>query len=111
MQLLNDAFATRPRAAWVEKIREAGVPAGPVRDLNEALGSPEVAAAGLVRETMHPTAGNVKLPASPVRLIGEPGPPHSPPPLHGQHTDEVLEAILDLSPQRLAQLRADGIIR
>lgn len=111
MALLNEAFETQPRAAWVEKIRAAGVPAGPVRDIGEALASPEVMAAGLVRETEHPTAGKVRLPASPVRLVGEEGPGHLPPPLHGQHTDEVLEALLELPPERLRQLRDDGVIR
>jgi len=79
---LQRAFSTRPAAEWLEKLDAAGVPAGKVRGVLDALAS----AAGSFTVD-HPTVGPLHLVTSPVSPAD---PEPSPPPLLGQHTREVL---------------------
>jgi crotonobetainyl-CoA:carnitine CoA-transferase CaiB-like acyl-CoA transferase len=109
--LLDDIFAADSRERWLERCHAAGVPAGPVRPISEALESEEVRARGIVREVDHPTAGPLPLIASPLRLTGTPVAPPTPPPLLGQHTDEVLGHLLGLGSPEIAALREARVIR
>ncbi|MBV8258891.1 MAG: CoA transferase [Actinobacteria bacterium] len=97
---LQAVFATRPAAEWLEKLDAAGVPAGKVRGVLEAL----EAAATVTAD--HPTAGSLPLVGSPVRPARD---DPAPPPLLGQHTDAVLgEAGWDAA--QIEALRAAGVV-
>ena len=72
--------------------------------------SRESAERGLVYNIDHPTAGKVPVIASPVRLLGTPGPAPSPPPLLGEHTAAILGEQLGYSEQAIADLAASGVI-
>ncbi len=108
--ILADIFRTKPRDHWVAAIQAAGLPAGPVRTVSEALESPEVAAAGLVQTLAHPIAGNVRLLRSPLNLANTAPREDTPPPTLGQHTNAVLSDLIGLDDDDLARLRAAGII-
>ncbi len=110
MPMLKDIFSTGIRDHWVQKLRAAGVPCGPVRSISEALESPEVIEAGLVQTLSHPTAGKVRTLRSPIGLPGGPDRQDTAPPLLGEHTDSVLRRLLNLDEAALGALRADGVI-
>ncbi|MBI4182733.1 MAG: CoA transferase [Proteobacteria bacterium] len=103
--VLAALFAARPRAHWLAALRAAGVPAGAIREVAEVLAAPEVLARGMVQEVPHPTAGAVRLVASPLKLARTPVREIAPPPLLGEHTDEVLGRRLGLSAAEIARLR------
>jgi crotonobetainyl-CoA:carnitine CoA-transferase CaiB-like acyl-CoA transferase len=107
---LQSVLATRPRAHWLEKIRAAGVPAGSVRTVPQALDAPEVEARGLIADTPDARHGRVRLMRSPLALRGTP--PREPvaPPRLGEHTDQVLGAVLGAAPGDLAAWREAGVI-
>ncbi len=67
-------------------------------------------ARGLRIELPHPAAGRVPLVASPLRLSASPVEHAAPPPLLGQHTNEILQALLELPQHELARLREAGVI-
>ena len=76
---------------WVEVLLAAGVPAGPIQDYRQVLEEdPHVKARGMVTEVVHPVEGTVKVLSSPLRLSGTPTSVRRPPPLLGEHNDEVL---------------------
>ncbi len=110
LDILTEVFAKQPRDFWVEQIQAAGLPAGPVRTLSEAMESPEVIEAGLLQTLNHPTAGDIRLMRSPMKLANTEQKPDRPPPLLGQHTDEVLRDVLHANDETLANLRSDGVI-
>ncbi|MAI46041.1 MAG: CoA transferase [Hyphomicrobiaceae bacterium TMED74] len=110
LDILAKVFAAQPRDYWVEQIQAAGLPAGPVRTLSEAMESPEVINSGLLQTLNHPTAGDIRLMRSPIKLANTEDKPDSPPPLLGQHTDEVLRDVLDADDETLANLRSAGVI-
>jgi crotonobetainyl-CoA:carnitine CoA-transferase CaiB-like acyl-CoA transferase len=110
METLAEIFMEKPRDHWVDLLRPAGVPCGPVRSIAEALESPEVIEAGLVQTVSHPTAGDLRTLRSPIGLPDGPDRKDTPPPLLGEHTDSVLKDLLELDDAMLASLRTDGAI-
>jgi crotonobetainyl-CoA:carnitine CoA-transferase CaiB-like acyl-CoA transferase len=97
-------------AAWIEKLRDVGVPCGPINSVSEALNDPHTLARDMVRTVPHPRAGDVKMVGIPFRMNGTPATIRRAPPLLGQHTDEILAGELGLSVERIAQLRAEKIV-
>lgn len=90
LPLLRQATVMRSSADWIAALEAAGVPCGPINRIDEVFADPQVQARGLRMALPHPLAGEVPLVANPIRLSGSPVSYHRPPPLLGQHTDEVL---------------------
>jgi len=88
--LLERRFKEKPSAHWLAALEEAGIPAGPVLEFDEALADPHVVARGMVVETEHPAAGTVKTLGIAVKLSDTPGSLRRPAPRLGEHTQEVL---------------------
>ncbi len=110
MELLGDIFAEQPLDYWMPKCRAAGVAAGPVRSISEALESPEVAERDMVVTVPHPTAGDLRMLGTPYKMSGTPAAPPIAAPLLGQHTEEVLRDLLEMDDAEIAALRDDGIV-
>ena len=107
--LLDHAFTKRNRAEWLKRLGEAGVPAGPINSVPEALTEPQVRHRGMVQTYEHPAAGPVQLVMSPFRF-GEVGANSDrPPPGLGEHTDEIL-AEFGIDAQERAVLRERNIV-
>ncbi|HET8578677.1 MAG TPA: CoA transferase, partial [Methylomirabilota bacterium] len=79
-----------PRAHWLERLDQEGVPAGPINTYPEALSDPHALARGMVVDLLHPGAGPIKALGVPVKLSDTPGAVDRPAPLLGQHTAEIL---------------------
>ncbi len=107
---LNAVFAQRTTREWVNALEQAGVPNGPINNLEQVFAEPQVVARGVRIEMDHPTAGKVPLVASPMRFSATPVEYKLPPPTLGQHTDEILRDVLKLDPAGIAGLRAGKIV-
>jgi len=108
--LLNDIFRERTTREWTEALEAAGVPNGPINTLEQVFREPQAVARGLKIEIPHPLAGKVALTRSPMRFSETPVEHSVPPPLLGQHTDEILRGVLGRSEAEVAKLRADGAV-
>jgi len=108
--LLEAVFRTAPVDDWLDRLGRAGVPAGKIKTVGEALESDHLRARGAVVTLAHPTAGPLRMVAPPIRLHGTPGEAAAPAPLLGEHTDEVLGKLLGYSAEAIARLRADGAV-
>ena len=107
--LVQAQFLKRPRDEWLARMRN--LPAGAVRTLDEALESEEVRHRQLVRSIDDADGRAQPALASPLGLPEAMTAPYRPAPHLGEHTDEVLAELLELSPERLQALRAAGAIR
>ena len=107
---IAEAMKQEKTAPWIDKIRAAGVPCGPINSVAEALTDPHTIARDLVRTVAHPAAGELKMVGIPYAFSGTPATIRRPPPLLGQHTDEVLREELGLTAERVARLRADKVV-
>ncbi|MXW72140.1 MAG: CoA transferase [Acidobacteria bacterium] len=91
--LLEPVFRSRGVAAWERVLDEAGIPVGRVRSVAEILNSPQLKARGMVVDREHPSIGSVRLVGSPIQFDGENHTATLPPPLRGEHTEDMLDAI------------------
>lgn len=107
--ILEPLMATRDREEWFRLLTRHGVPCGPVYGLAEAFSDPQVVQNHVVEETSHPTAGRLPQLKLPIEFAATPAQIDSPPPLLGQHTREVLEA-LGYGKSEMAALRESGVI-
>lgn len=107
---LQEIFLTKDVNYWLRELTPAGVPCGPVQTIDQVFADHQVLARDMVWTVPHPTAGTVRLPGSPLKLSETPVTCRTPPPLLGEHTDQVLTSLLGYAPQEIARLRAEGAI-
>ena len=108
--IIGPILERRTTREWVQALEVAGVPNGPINTLDEVFREPQAAARGLRFELPHPMGGQVSLVRSPMRFSATPVEHSVPPPLLGQHTDEVLRGLLGLTSEEVVKLRAAGAI-
>jgi len=108
--LLAEMVKEKTKAQWISLLESASVPCGPINNLQEVFENEQVIARGIELHVPHPRAGTMKLVASPMRLSKTPVEVRMPPPLLGEHTDEVLRSDLNLTIQEIAHLRSKGVI-
>ncbi len=109
---LAPVLAGRASRHWIEGLETRNVSCGPINTIDQVFADPQVVARGMKLEMPHPAAGEAPVPliASPIRMSATPPSYAHPPPMLGQHTDEVLEELLGLGPEELAALRERGVI-
>ena len=108
--LLRQATVFKSTAQWIELLEQAGVPCGPINELREVFADPHVQARGLRFALDNALGSQTPMVASPLRLSSTPVSYRAAPPLLGQHTEVVLERLLNLSAEQLAGLRNASVI-
>jgi formyl-CoA transferase len=103
VRLVSAAIRTKAAADWLEQLEAAGIPAGPINRITQALGDIQAQHRGMVR-----TIAGTRLVGSPVRMEGERADSELPPPALGEHTDEIVERLIDSA--ELERLRNAGVI-
>ncbi|ADU51857.1 L-carnitine dehydratase/bile acid-inducible protein F [Thermaerobacter marianensis DSM 12885] len=106
---LEALMRSRTTAEWLERLDRAGVPAGPILSIADLARDPHVQHRQMIVSLEHPRAGVIRVTGIPVKLSATPGAIYAPPPLLGQHTDEVLEE-LGLPAEERRRLREAGVI-
>ena len=107
--ILAGIFSSRSTADWAGRLEAAQVPAGPINDLEAVFASPQVEARRMIETVEHATLGPIRMTGIPFKLSATPGNVRLPPPLLGEHTDEVL-AEVGFGSADVVLLRADGIV-
>lgn len=108
--LLVEMVKEKTKTEWIQLLEQAGVPCGPINNLQEVFENEQVIARGIEMKVPHPTAGLMKLVRSPIRLSETPVEVRMPPPLLGEHTNEVLRNDLGMNDEQIAQLHDKGIV-
>jgi crotonobetainyl-CoA:carnitine CoA-transferase CaiB-like acyl-CoA transferase len=108
--LLEEMTRRKTRAEWIALLEKANVPCGPINNFQEVFENEQVKARNIQIHVPHPTAGNMKLVASPMRLSKTPVELRMAPPTLGQHTEEILREKLGLSAQEIELLKKNRAI-
>ena len=106
---IDRVFRTATCAEWIERLNNAGVANGEVRDIGQMLNDPQLAARNMVETLMHPTIGATRVIGAPIKLSKDPASVRTPPPVLGQHTDAVLKEI-GYDAKTIAALRTKRVI-
>jgi len=110
LPIVSEVMRSKSSADWLELLNQRGIPCGPINNLDQVFADPQVRHRGLQFDLAHPTAGRVASVANPIKLSQTPIEYQLPPPMLGQHTDEVLGRLLDLDGDAIAALRDAAII-
>ena len=106
---VQPAIAQHPVAYWNDALVGAGVPCAPINSIAQLLEHPHTTASGIIVEYEHQAAGRLKGVGHPVLIDGAERQAGLPPPMHGQHTDEVLIE-MGLSSETIGELRQARIV-
>jgi len=108
--ILSGIFMTRTTADWVAALNQADVPCAPVQTIDQVFAAPQVLHRNMVVEVDHPTAGKLRLAGIPVKFSATPASVRLPPPLLGEHNDDVLASWLKMNEREINDLREKKII-
>jgi crotonobetainyl-CoA:carnitine CoA-transferase CaiB-like acyl-CoA transferase len=109
-EVLDEAFQARDAGEWLAEFRQAGLPCGPINTIPEVFDHPQAEIRSLTLDVEHPTAGMVQFPGFPYKFSSTPAQVRLPPPLLGQHTEEVLGDMLGFSASEVVRLREEEIV-
>jgi crotonobetainyl-CoA:carnitine CoA-transferase CaiB-like acyl-CoA transferase len=107
--LLQELFLQRDANDWVVRLKDAQVPAALIANVDEAFCNPQAIERNLIVELEHPLLKNVKSIANPIRMSGTPATYRLPPPMLGEHTQEILSE-LNFSSEEIAKALASGAV-
>ncbi|KAI0227455.1 Succinate--hydroxymethylglutarate CoA-transferase [Lamellibrachia satsuma] len=105
-----DRFAEKTVSEWMELLENASFPYGPVNNIQQAFGDPQVLHNKMIQEIEHPTEGTLRVPGPAVRYSEFDTVLQMAPPLLGQHTDEVLSSLLEYDDDKIKQLKDNGYV-
>ena len=106
---LQPIFRGGSRDEWLRRLFEKDVPAAPINTLDEVFADPQVREYGFPIEIEHPKMGKMKLVGNAVDMSRTPPRIDRPPPVLGEHTEEILQS-LGYGVEKISALRAQGVI-
>ena len=109
-EILDPIMMTKTTAEWEAIFEKEGLPYSPINNMKQICEDPHIAYRKMLVEIDQPRVGKMRIAASPIRMSETPGEVYAPAPLLGQHTDEVLKALLGYDDETIAQLKKEGVI-
>jgi len=108
--MLSELFAQKDAADWMALCDEIGIPSAPINSIDRVMTNPQVVARGMRQTMTHPTSGEIPLLGSPLNIPTAPTVLRYPPPLLGEHTQEVLAELVGATPEQIAAWREKGVV-
>jgi formyl-CoA transferase len=110
INLLTEMFRSQSNEIWLRILNDAEVPCAPIQTIDQVFHAPQVLHRDMLVEVAHPTAGTVRMAGLPVKLSATPASVRLPPPLLGEHSEQVLSSWLDMSADAIERLKKKGVI-
>jgi len=110
IEIIDRKLAAKTVDEWIPLFDEAGIPCGPINSFDRVFSDPQVRHMGLVKEVNHPHYGPVKVVGPPATFSESPIGIQSPPPMLGEHNEEVLTGLLGYSKDQVEAFQNQGVI-
>ncbi|MCD6330114.1 MAG: CoA transferase [Candidatus Cloacimonetes bacterium] len=109
--MIEKLFLTKKASEWIKLIESAGIPCGPINNIEKVMNDPQVHARNMIVEIDDDVAGTIKIAGNPIKMTSIPEEKkRNPVPKLGEHTAEVLSKYLGYDEKKIAQLKEDGVI-
>lgn len=108
---LNRILSENTCQYWLTELEARRIPCAPVNSLSQALADTQVLHRNMVVDLKHPNGNMTKGPGNPIKLSRSCDQDFTPAPTLGQHTDEVMTQLLNLSVEQIQQMKQQGIIK
>ncbi len=108
--IIQEKLLTKPRDAWLSKLMESGFPCAPVNAMDEVFSDPQLLHRNMLVTMDHPKIGKIKQIGAPLKFSDTPLKIELPPPMLGQHTDEVLVKLCGYSEDEVATLKKNNVV-
>jgi formyl-CoA transferase len=108
--LLSDTFLQRRNDTWFKLLTDAEVPCAPVQTIDQVFQAAQVLQRDMLIEVDHPTAGKVRMAGIPVKFSVTPASVRMPPPLLGEHNEQILKTWLGMSADSINELKKEKVI-
>ncbi len=109
-EMIKEHVKDMPRDEAVSFFIEIGLPVAPINYASDATQDPHIIARDMIKELEHPALGPVNVVNFPVKFSETPGKVHSPPPLLGEHNDQILTEILGYTTEEIEPLYKEGVL-
>lgn len=110
MALMEEVFAVRTTQEWLKRLQAEDVPVAPILSVDRVLTDPQVRHRQMVTEVVYPGLGHLPTLGTPIKVDGIMSLTPTAPPRLGEHTDAVLTGLLGYPAERVAALRAAGVV-
>jgi formyl-CoA transferase len=108
--LLDELFAQYEIVHWLSLLESIGVTCGPINSIDQVLADPQVQARGMVIDVAHPSAGLVRMVASPLKIPTASPVVRLPPPMLGEHSEQILRELLGYDEKTMHDLHTTHVI-
>lgn len=109
-EIIDSKIAEKTVEEWIPLFDQAGIPCGPINTFDRVFNDPQVLHLGLVKEVDHPAYGKVKVVGPPATFSESAIGIQSPPPMLGEHNEEILTRLLGYSEEQVTALKEQGVI-
>jgi len=107
--ILKEIMSKDSTEGWIERLRKAAVPCGPINNIEQVVNDPQVRHRQMIVEVEHPVAGKFKMPGCPLKLSATPAEEFSPAPVLGADLESVLSEYAGLSAEEIEDLKKRGV--
>ena len=107
---LNEVLISNTCSYWIAELEAKRIPCAPVNTFSQALSDPQVLHRKMVVELKHPDGSSTRGPGNPIKLSRTGAEEFGPAPLLGQHTTEVLAALLGMTHGEIETMKERGVI-
>ena len=109
--VIEKIMKQRNSEEWLQKLDEENIPCGPINTIDEVFANEQIRHRGMQLEMNHPVAEKISIVANPIKFSKTPNKYDRPPPLLGEHTNEILTELLELDKDKIDTLKNAGVIQ